>query len=639
MPGVDECVSRVEISVAGKNLRDMDIIGKSDPFAILYTRVDPVRTDRNTQTRPVRNPSRGAFNELALGAGWVEAGRTETIKNNLNPEFVKSFDMAYFFERNQELRIEMYDRDTKSDSHLNRHDYLGGAELTLAELVASPGQRLVRPLLNERNPRGRQRGDVILTVEEQAGLKKAISLDLRASKIKAGIIGGSLFLTVSRAREGADAGVQWVKVYASKPVKKSGSLGYDFAPFKISSAKLNNGDPQRPLKLELFSHASSGNHKLRGVVETSEAGLLALVDEHTGEKSPASAPLPIKLAGKTVGDLVVNRAVSKPVPTFLDYIFGGCDMELLVGIDFTASNGDPRKAGTLHFNDPGGPNEYEAAIRGVTHILGPYDSDQMIPAYGYGAKLPPHNVVSHCFALNGNPGDPNCHGPEGVMAAYRQALNNVTLSGPTIFAQILSLASTMANKKISQDSQAYTILLIITDGIISDMKDTIDEVVTASDLPLSIVIVGVGGADFTAMEQLDADDTPLTSQAGRRMQRDIVQFVPFRQFQAAPGLLAEQVLAEIPDQMLDFMHAKQITPNPPKPALVQKVSGIAVPISEVDTSGQSQPMQGNPTDYAPTTQPPPMNPPPVPQYSNGSAQVYPTAQSEEPARYPAFPVP
>jgi hypothetical protein len=47
--------------------------------------------------------------------------------------------------------------------------------------------------------------------------------------------------------------------------------------------------------------------------------------------------------------------------------------------------------------------------------------------------------------------------------------------------------------------------LIITDGIISDMEKTIEQVVIGSELPLSIIIVGVGEADFEGMEQLDGD--------------------------------------------------------------------------------------------------------------------------------------
>ena len=56
----------------------------------------------------------------------------------------------------------------------------------------------------------------------------------------------------------------------------------------------------------------------------------------------------------------------------------------------------------------------------------------------------------------------------------------------------------------------------MTDGSIMDMQQTIDSIVYASGLPLSIVIVGVGQADFTSMEELDADDAPLYSQKYRQ---------------------------------------------------------------------------------------------------------------------------
>jgi hypothetical protein len=38
------------------------------------------------------------------------------------------------------------------------------------------------------------------------------------------------------------------------------------------------------------------------------------------------------------------------------------------------------------------------------------------------------------------------------------------------------------------------------DGVVTDLQETIDAVVKASDLPLSILIVGVGSADFKSME-------------------------------------------------------------------------------------------------------------------------------------------
>ena len=64
---------------------------------------------------------------------------------------------------------------------------------------------------------------------------------------------------------------------------------------------------------------------------------------------------------------------------------------------------------------------------------------------------------------------------------------------------------------MSQANQKYTICLIITDGIITDFDATVDQIVGGSSLPLSIIIIGVGEADFDQMEALDGDVAPLYS--------------------------------------------------------------------------------------------------------------------------------
>lgn len=78
--------------------------------------------------------------------------------------------------------------------------------------------------------------------------------------------------------------------------------------------------------------------------------------------------------------------------------------------------------------------------------------------------------------------------------------------------------------------QQYFILLILTDGVITDMADTREAIVQASRLPMSVIIVGVGNADFSDMQMLDGDDGILRSPKGEPVLRDIVQFVPFRNF-------------------------------------------------------------------------------------------------------------
>ena len=54
----------------------------------------------------------------------------------------------------------------------------------------------------------------------------------------------------------------------------------------------------------------------------------------------------------------------------------------------------------------------------------------------------------------------------------------------------------------------YHILLILTDGEIHDMDATINEIaeISSQNLPVSIIIVGVGDEDFANMVKLDGDE-------------------------------------------------------------------------------------------------------------------------------------
>lgn len=60
----------------------------------------------------------------------------------------------------------------------------------------------------------------------------------------------------------------------------------------------------------------------------------------------------------------------------------------------------------------------------------------------------------------------------------------------------------------------YHILLIITDGAIHDMRESKDLIVECSLFPLSIIIVGVGNADFSNMIELDGDEVALKNSRG-----------------------------------------------------------------------------------------------------------------------------
>lgn len=155
------------------------------------------------------------------------------------------------------------------------------------------------------------------------------------------------------------------------------------------------------------------------------------------------------------------------------------------------------------------------------------------------------------------------------MEAYKSCIRQVQLFGPTNFSPVINHVTQYA--RAYQDGSQYFILMIITDGVITDMMQTKKAIIDASELPLSIIIVGVGNADFDAMSELDGDVIPLNVH-GKKAARDIVQFVPFRDIQSlrhpaeAKAKLAQEVLAEIPRQVVGFMCSRGFAPVPRKSA-------------------------------------------------------------------------
>jgi hypothetical protein len=107
----------------------------------------------------------------------------------------------------------------------------------------------------------------------------------------------------------------------------------------------------------------------------------------------------------------------------------------------------------------------------------------------------------------------------------------------------------------------YHCLLILTDGEIHDMTETTDLIVELSRFPVSIIIIGVGNDNFEKMKFLDSDDKVLRSSKGVVASRDVVQFVRFMDYMDRDvSVLAEEVLREMPEQIVSYMMANNIQP-------------------------------------------------------------------------------
>jgi hypothetical protein len=120
-----------------------------------------------------------------------------------------------------------------------------------------------------------------------------------------------------------------------------------------------------------------------------------VVPNHTSTYEP-SRPLPVpsdpassslapvsSFSALAPSSLAPAPSSSAPAPAdlFIDYVNGGCEISLMVAIDFTGSNGDLGAPGSLHYHTDGIRNDYEKAILAVGNILSKFDSDQKFPVW------------------------------------------------------------------------------------------------------------------------------------------------------------------------------------------------------------------------------------------------------------------
>lgn len=153
---------------------------------------------------------------------------------------------------------------------------------------------------------------------------------------------------------------------------------------------------------------------------------------------------------------------------------------LHIAVDFTASNKDADDPKSLHYYSPHSDtmNPYQDAIMSVGEILLNYDADKMVPVYGFGAKPKYPNLtmpnVSHCFNCTGDQDNDEVHGLEGIFNIYNYALQNVVFSGPTWFSRVFQKVIDETKKSFAENPDNYCFFLIITDGVIHDMQQTID---------------------------------------------------------------------------------------------------------------------------------------------------------------------
>lgn len=289
-----------------KNLPNLDMFSRTDAMAILQEK---------------------------KGTMWREVGTTEIIMDSLNPEWVASFDVQYKFEENQAFKVYVYHiGDPANPRNMTGNQKVGELEFSLHEVVTAADQILIKPISDKA-------GAVIEITGEEVhnNTNEYLSFNLEG-QFKAG---KKMFYVVYKLlvpeEESENGKAIWKPVYKSetKDVNSSSKVLFNKAEVRISD--LLRGNQENEVKIEFFISKSNGRHINSGYIEFSTTEMK--------EKQNTNAEFDLKHGS---GSIKLNGMAIQHKASFLEYIFGGCELNLAIAIDFTGSNGSITSPSSLH---------------------------------------------------------------------------------------------------------------------------------------------------------------------------------------------------------------------------------------------------------------------------------------------------
>lgn len=203
-----------------KNLKNMDILSKSDPQI--------------------------AFKILSTNETYF----TEIQYDNLNPQFSKHVSIVYIFEKTQKIEIEVRDIDNVKT---NKYEIIGTARTTMSKLVGGWKNPFI---LDIGNSDGKVTGSVEIYYEKVAETNEIWIFQPKVENIynNRWFSKPDCFLTISKPFSGLGKDINpekckgWVKVLETEVVKSS--LNPVFEEIEMTSFLLCRNDYDLPLKVE-----------------------------------------------------------------------------------------------------------------------------------------------------------------------------------------------------------------------------------------------------------------------------------------------------------------------------------------------------------------------------------------------------
>lgn len=176
---------------------------------------------------------------------WRQIGKTEVVKDNLNPAFKTSFMITYYFEKHQFMRFKVLD----GDNMLGNVKMIGTADTTVGTIVGSSGSSLTMNITNSN----RVNGMITLKFDpvHESNLEVAMRVGARNLPSTTSCFCANNNILLGLYRQSSDNSASWLKVYETEPMH--GTVNPVYPSFKISGQQLCNSNRNLPLQIRFYN--------------------------------------------------------------------------------------------------------------------------------------------------------------------------------------------------------------------------------------------------------------------------------------------------------------------------------------------------------------------------------------------------
>ena len=528
---METSTKEIQLIFCARKLENVDgIFDKSDPQATLYEQLPETR--------------------------WAEVGKTELIQNDLNPNFSLPVILNYTPEKNQVVRVDINDLDD------GKPTLIGGLTTELKVILeADQKEGFTAKLMNKKNkPTG------LINIKYSI-IEKFIPdyvFNVKAAKIEntEWFSKSDPFLTFSRpmkhyAKENANKIPKngWILVHRTNHF--ADNLNPDFEPFEFSSARFCYSDLDCLIKLQIWDYSKKGNHEL---ISTGDFTLRQIVSGKIKQIKTFNA------SGNAAGTIIVE-SLTKIQASLGSIVETGIELDFVFGVDFSGSNGRRDDAHHRHriveADGEAGDGEktvemnvYQKLLKVFEDLLKSSHTGGRLEAYAFGCRSPSKGFFSpyELIPLGENQGVIDGYG--AFLGSYNNSAGHLEPAGPTTFTGVLQKAIENAYKSRERGAtKKYNLVVYITDGCPVDEDEFIDALIEASTLPISVIFVGVGEANFGDLIAIAEAVEILEGSTGAKLARNMSKFCHYPEGGEEPGkALADVIERCFPTQVREYFN-------------------------------------------------------------------------------------